>query len=148
MNVIRTCYSTVDDRGYIQYHSQKSYEAVEQQVKAVLDTVQSEGVSAGELIEWIASYQKDGGLIQDPGSAFPKGELRASTHRGRCEGWMIELLIREEGSSAYRLAMAVKFISDPDLVFECGKALSMAVDEGLYGYEPPPGWVPTQEDAA
>lgn len=136
--IICTVYETLDGKGYRHYHSQQSIRSVERQVRQVLSTVDgADGCTAAEAAEWFAWYTNDG-RVRHEDAPFPEGDVLVSASPGRCEGWLIYVLVREPSDSAYRPAMAIKYPSDRDLVFEAAKALALAFDDGCYESVPPP----------
>ncbi|RMF14661.1 MAG: hypothetical protein D6757_05915, partial [Alphaproteobacteria bacterium] len=135
---ICTMYETRGEDGYLHYHSQQSLRSVERQMRQVLATVPCEDGNAETNLEWISWYTEDGG-IRYGDALFPEGEVLVSATPGRNEGWLIYILVRPRHEPAYQPAMAIKYLSDRDMVFEAAKALALAFDEGLYESEAPPG---------
>ena len=143
---IRTMYETLGEDGYRHYHSQQSIRSVERQMRQVLATVPCEDGNAESILEWISWYTKDGGIFDvDMDAAFPKGEVLVSATPGGNEGWMIYVLVQLDRAGDFRPVVAIKYLSNRDLVFEAAKALALAFDEGLYTSEAPP--VPDQASA-
>lgn len=134
---IRTDYGYVDMKGYIQHHSHKTYREVEHQVRQVLQQVADEdGNTAEQQLEWIGYYRGDGSLAEGD-DLFPGGRVIVTTGEGNSEGWIITFLILKNGHQ-YMAPMRIKYLCNPDLVYEAAKQLSLALDRGLYGYDAPP----------
>ncbi|RME42250.1 MAG: hypothetical protein D6791_18225 [Chloroflexi bacterium] len=136
---IHTTYESVDDQGRVWYHSQQPIGKVECQMREVLDQVRgADGKTANELLEWIAWFDKEKGLLlRTKDSPFPQGNVQISVRRGGSEGWIINILVGNRDEAWHEIG-AIKFLTDPDLVFAAAKALTLAFEDGLFGYEPPP----------
>lgn len=145
---IHTMYETIGDDSYRHYHSQQSIRSVERQIRQVLATVPCEDGNADTVLEWITWYTEDGGIRYED-AAFPEGNVLVSATPGSNEGWMIYILVQPRQAHDYRPAMAIKYLSNKDLVFDAAKALALAFDEGLYTSEAPPdAHTECREDAA
>lgn len=145
---IRTMYETLGEDGYRHYHSQQPLRSVERQMRQVLATVPCGDGNAETALEWISWYTEHGagcGWKANMDADFPKGEVLVSATPGGNEGWMIYVLVQPDRDGDFQLAVAIKYLSDRDVVFEAAKALALAFDEGLYESEAPP--VPDQASA-
>jgi len=129
MNTIVTFYSKRQDNGYLAYAGPRSYGAVKDEMLKVMSTIKDRWDStADNLYEWM---QPEAANWFDD---FPFGDVWVTYHTGNCEGYIIRVLVRDVSGrkAVIRPCIAIKFLSDRDMVERTTNALSRAFDEGLF----------------
>lgn len=117
--------------GLLEYVKQRTYGDLKKQLEKVLSAINmpSWECSAFDAAEYISFNQ----YKQNPEKPLPKGELVVMARHGKCEGYRIELLIREESDKCTGI-IGVKYLTDRDGVWSITKQIDEACNNGLYGY--------------
>ena len=118
------------DTGLLEFVKQRTFGELREQFEATLAAINMPcwDCSALGAAEYI-SYQE---YKQDEDALLPKGELVSLARRGHCEGYQVEICLRNE--NGYQPLISAKYLSERDSVWKVAKFIDEAIDNGLSGY--------------
>jgi imidazole glycerol phosphate synthase subunit HisF len=116
--------------GLLEYVRQRTFGDVKAQFELALKSIDmpSWECNAFEAAEYISFHEYRQNVEKD----VPKGELVVMARSGKCEGYRVELLVKQEDGS-YIPIIAAKYLTDRDGVWQVTKYIDQACENGLYG---------------